>query len=475
MMSRSICLAVPLAFAAGVLAQQQPSTPTADDGTIRLNVRQVLVPVVVTNKHGQSVNGLLPSDFQIAEDGVTQDIVAFTTETVSAGSAPVAVGSAASAARGAAGVVMTTTTPKQTWVICLDALHTSVADFVRAKEAIDKFLSGKHRADDQFVLLSIGRQLRVIQTATNDVNALRAKLNSKGFAGLPVESNSPQLTAAINDVRRRMDRYCSACPCGRDASNRRSTCDVERQQIRQDLDARSEQFGMLDNAFFDQLKSVVAELAKLDGRRNLILISDGFTLMPGRELLAVAGSYLPNSPYFKINPVGNMQTAVDESLRIAAARNVVIHAIDARGSYSPAARPGGSLDASNAAPGSTGRQSVIASRNTTNALRGGSLLEETDSNWNSVEFDNGSALSQFAKVSGGLYFHDNNDLQRGLRETLDDTRETYVIAYVPKNAAQDGKFRKISVTVNGANAQNGPLNIRAKFGYWAANTAPPPR
>jgi VWFA-related protein len=128
---------------------------------------QVVVPVVVTDKKGHSVNGLRPSDFQIVEDGVPQSIVAFTREIASApGAAPALPATANSVNAGIVGVTTMTTAPKQMWAICFDALHTSLANFVRAKEAIDKLLSNKPRAEDQFVLFSIGRQLRVIQPAT---------------------------------------------------------------------------------------------------------------------------------------------------------------------------------------------------------------------------------------------------------------------------------------------------------------------
>jgi VWFA-related protein len=265
-----------------------------------------------------------------------------------------------------------------------------------------------------------------------------------------------------------MDIYCTRCPCGRGASNRQSTCALEVQRIKQGLDARSEQFREYDNSFFAQFNSVVAELAKLDGRRSLILISDGFTLLPGRELLATAGAYLPNSPYFTPGPAVNMQSALDRSLKIAAAENIMVSVIDSRGNYTPSARPGGLMDASNAAPGSTGRQEVL-SRGTGNTMRGGTLLEEADSKWSSVEYDNGSALSQLAAATGGLYFHDSNDLQKGLHEALDDSRETYVLAYVPKNLTQDGKFRQIAVKVNPGSARGETVMVRAKAGYWAEN------
>jgi VWFA-related protein len=188
--------------------------------------------------------------------------------------------------------------------------------------------------------------------------------------------------------------------------------------------------------------------------------------MPGKELYVTASAYVPNSPDFNFDPERTMQPALNESLKVAAAHNIVVSTIDTRGVYSPSFAPGGMSDASTAAPGSTGRQEVIARRSATDALRGGSLLEEMDSRWSSVERDNGSVLDQLAKATGGLYFHDSNDLLKGFREVLEDKSESYVLAYVPKNEAADGNFRQIVVTVT-AGSKSGNLIVRSKTGYWA--------
>ena len=47
--------------------------------TIKVDVTQVLMPVVVTDKAGHHVNGLKAADFHLHEDGVEQDIVGFAT------------------------------------------------------------------------------------------------------------------------------------------------------------------------------------------------------------------------------------------------------------------------------------------------------------------------------------------------------------------------------------------------------------
>ena len=63
--------AILLVAAASLLAQ---------DATIRVEVQQVLVPVVVTDQKGHHVSGLRAADFRISEDGVPQEIAAFSSD-----------------------------------------------------------------------------------------------------------------------------------------------------------------------------------------------------------------------------------------------------------------------------------------------------------------------------------------------------------------------------------------------------------
>ena len=454
-----------LLIAACSLFAQQPPDNAGGEGIIKLNVRQVLVPVMVTDRKGHFITDLRASDFLIAEEAVPQDIVAFTRETASSilDAGPVRLPPHSLTA----GQPSAATAQGRIWVICFDTMHTSFASFARVRAAMEKVFAKGHRNGDKFVLISLGDRLRIVQTATSDLSVLETRLASQDFTSTFTNAQLSQLNNAVNDLRRRMDTYCVACACGRDAGNRKDTCDVERQQIRVDLDARSEQFAAFSKAFLAGFKAVVEEFAKLEGQRTLVLVSDGFTLTPGIELYATVSAYLPNSPYFKFDPSRNLRPALDEALRVATSHDIVVSAIDTRGVYSASFRPGGISDASTAAPGATGRQEVLARTNATNALRGGSTLEEMDSKQNSVERDYGSALAQIAEATGGISFHDSNDLLKGFREALDDRKETYVLAYAPKNPVQDGKFRHITVRVSATGVKSGDLIVRSKSGYWS--------
>ncbi|HEX4808685.1 MAG TPA: hypothetical protein VH325_07140, partial [Bryobacteraceae bacterium] len=77
-----------LAIAAvGQDAKQEPTSPT-----LKADVREVLVPVVVTDKSGHYVADLGRDDFSVFEDGVPQKIVAFSRSSVSASVAQAADG-----------------------------------------------------------------------------------------------------------------------------------------------------------------------------------------------------------------------------------------------------------------------------------------------------------------------------------------------------------------------------------------------
>jgi VWFA-related protein len=100
---------------------------------------------------------------------------------------------------------------------------------------------------------------------------------------------------------------------------------------------------------------------------------------------------------------------------------------------------------------------------------GGLILSSIESKQNSVHFQNEAGPQQLAVVSGGVYYHNNNDFFSDLRSAVADGREYYLLAYTPSNGAEDGKYRKITVEVAGQ--QKGV--VRAKDGYWAGEPARP--
>jgi VWFA-related protein len=205
----------------------------------------------------------------------------------------------------------------------------------------------------------------------------------------------------------------------------------------------------MTRTFIQELKNIITATAEMPTGRTLILISDGFNLVPGRELYGIASAYFPDVPEFRFSE-RDEQPELDEWLRVAQKSNVVVYGLDSRGVYTPAST--GLGDAASAGYGDAPQTPAL-----------GQMIEGT------IAWENGSAMAQLARATGGMYFHNNNDLLAGIRRAFNDERERYVIAYTPLNAVMDGRYRGISVVVKNRN-----LKVYAKSGYWAERTSQNP-
>jgi VWFA-related protein len=85
------------------------------------------------------------------------------------------------------------------------------------------------------------------------------------------------------------------------------------------------------------------------------------------------------------------------------------------------------------------------------------------------------ALKSLAAASGGLdyYRKDLAEVDRNTPLVAQEIRRQYILGYIPTNSALVGTFRKISVSVVGANH----ATVRTRNGYYATPTVPskPPK
>ena len=421
----------------------------AQDATIRVDVQQVLVPVVVTDKKSHHVSGLRVSDFQIFEDGVPQEIVSFAADT--AGSVDdVAALSKAPATAAHAG-------PRHTFVICVDTLHASTTSAAHIREALENLFEKEKPSDAQYVLIGIGRQLQVLQPATANPLAILVKLRSAAFQNALGGMDASALAAQLQQIRVRMSEFCKQCACGTRPG--KLNCDSQVDALKQTIDEEAGRWVAPTKALLDQLKSVVDELAKIPTGRTLILVSDGFEIDPKREFYDVARAYLPNAPQFKLPDAGRPLPGLRDALQIASDRNVVIFTVDSRGATAPVGSSG-AMDATQSLGGG-GSQIGMGSRNTRQtpadqAARPGTQV-------NPFATADSAAMEELARSTGGAYYHDSGAMLKQLHSALADGRQYYVLSYVPKNTAHDGKFRTITVEIN-----DKKLTLRTKPGYWAA-------
>ena len=402
--------------------------PTAGEVTIKVDVRQVLVPVVVTDKEGHHVTGLTQADFKVFENGVEQKITAFSSERADAAAPTTPASSHAESGQPAPVAESPKPLPaRHTYLICLDTVHTSFADSVYVRGALQKLFQQEQAGDSRYVMIALGRHMQVIQNPTSDPAQVLETLDGASFRSLFQRGPKGSAQFDISGFEQDLQRVRAACDAHEPA------CQIEKQALPPQTDAYAERERSRTTDFLAQFRSVVEQLARDNGRRTMILISDGILLAPGRIPYGLLEAYFPE--FLSTRKHESMHDVMEPIFRLAVKANVAIYTIDSRGLYTSSG-----MDAS----------------------RGG-YLQEVAREWNDIATDEGLTLSEIAAATGGTAFKNSNDLFTGLQKAFADGREYYTLAYVSSNDAQDGKFRKIEVRVRDSKAI-----VNAKRGYWAA-------
>jgi VWFA-related protein len=419
----TLCLV--LLLLAPALGGQQPS--------FRSSTTLVQVDVIVRAKKG-FVADLRKEDFQVTEDGVPQRIDQFylvadpeLDAEVPWTPDPPAGAEAQTTAGGTPG--------RRVFVFVFDQPHLAFGNGRRAREAALAFLRDQFRTGDVGGVV-VGRAManrRLTSDRSELVAAVRAVQPAKDAIALNAEYHQewPRFRDAyelfsvagrdsdITDVvvARALAELGSnqsqADTTARITDPTATSADFERREATaQRVVAKAQrgvdEFRRTTRETLDILKTLMAGLAKIEGRKTVVILSDGFVV---EEALA---------------PLREVEAA-------AARSDARIYAIDARGLGE------GTVDGdivSNLQP------EAIGSPKTPD-----------------IVFD---GLSELAGATGGYAVSRRNDLLDALVGIDHDTSSYYVLGYRPARSKDDGRFRKIEVRVTRPGVQ-----IRARRGYVA--------
>jgi VWFA-related protein len=204
--------------------------------------------------------------------------------------------------------------------------------------------------------------------------------------------------------------------------------DMSRQMVKGLAERTWQQVRIVSQDTLESIDRAVNDLAKMPGSRMLLLVSSGFL-------------------------AGTLEREQDQVINRALRTGVVINALDAKGLYAEApVRPlDEPLNGEMGIPDSTFRFEVSSS---------------LDRPWAVTE-----AMANFAQSTGGLFFHNNNDLAFGFRELAAVPEVSYVLTFRPDDAAVTGRYHKLRVRL----AFSNPYSIEARPGYFAVprDTATP--
>jgi len=422
------------------------SSPASSSSVIRVHVNQVLLPVVVTDRKGHHISGLKQDDFEVLEDGVPQKLVAFSTEEDGAAEffragSDGGPGGPLEDSRPAAATQPT----RRTYLICLDTLNSSFGDFVQIRGALRKLFKEEQSAGSQYAIVSLGRRPMVIQNLTRDPGQILAAVESNPLTKAIEQSESTNLAYQQTELSSMLADYCQRCACAGapTASADSQVCTGKWQKIEMWAGGAAQERDALLRSFLRDLWTLVDQVSAQPGKRTIVLVSDGFNLHPGRDLFGMMAAYAGDPEELIRNPVGSLESEIEAIVRLASAHDVTFYTLDSRGLY-------GGLASGFDASGEYQMTRLTV------------LLPKIQQDREMMAHEDQDALNEFAGATGGVFYHNSNDMLKGLRQSFADGREYYLLAYSPATAAADGKFREIRVQLRDRN-----LVVRAKRGYWS--------
>jgi VWFA-related protein len=347
---------------------------------------------------------LTQKDFRVFDNGQEQKIAFFSkdsSEENSTGRSPLPHNTWSNRAGGRGGV------PVNLTVVLVDGLNTKLADQGRARQQVLRFL-GQIKPEDRVALYFLGDSLRVLHDFTSDPNSLLRTLAKDGmYNGHLISDAEP------------------------DAASEESTGDADLDQFITDSDVFIQQYQTTDRVLrtTDAFEAIATHLASLPGRKSLFWISGSFPLMLGSDVTQM------NSQF----PLADQRLYSDEVQRAARAlndANVAIYPVDARGLLTETRADSQALPRTSRTPPRP--QSI-----TPDAAR----LNTMDS---------------LAQQTGGMAYHDTNDLAGALRKAIEDSSVVYTLAFTPSHNEWNGEFRKLRVETSRPGVQ-----LRHRSGYFA--------
>lgn len=427
-----------------LLSQEKTAEPYTAEQHIKVQTVNVVIDLIVTDRHGHHVPGLTASDFTIYEDGVPQKIIGFTPATGST-----------SAMTALKADEIPNTVPQQgqsalppephLLTVVLDLADNRPANTKRSSDAVLRYLDKTLASTDYVAIFYIDQGLHLALPFTNDLQKARETLKgiethrpTGGFSG----SDRATTQSEINDLYRQAHPETALGAIAGDQatvvnngagtsppSNNLSMA-MERQ-----IDAMRSYLTMANmfqaRAVFAALRAICFAYRDMPGRKNVVLFSEGFL--------------------YSDDAKPAMEAVADAANR----SNVSIYVIDPQGielnPYGGGDRPTDTITSQMAAAGAPGSNV---------GQHGGET--KFDKIKTVGNLSRGDQLEWLADTTGGFMVKRTNDLLPAFNKVMDDARDYYTLSYVPEKKDFDGKFRAVKVEIPQHSYQ-----LRYRKGYWA--------
>jgi VWFA-related protein len=393
------------------------------NATFKVRVNLVLVRVVVRDDRGHPVENLKKEDFLLYDNRKPQTISSFSVETPLSHTVPVvSVGDHAEpAAEGTSPAAPAL--PQRFVSLLFDDIHMSMEDAVTVRVAAGRILDSLAPSDRVGISTTSGQ---FGQDFTADRDLLKRSLNQIISRPLPqTESHDcPEVGYYQADLIENRNDEQALAVATEDAVQCAFNGDESKINLARPMAmsaaARALSGGDVTSQYaYSHMQDALRRLAAMPGQRKLVFISPGFLM----------------STLF-----AERSDAIDRSNRAG----IVIDTLDVRGLYTPDV----SGDIS---------QPPHDSYRTTGYKASYRVAAQSAQS---------EILQDLPLGTGGTYFHNRNDLDVALRESIAAPRVSYLLGFSPQNLKLNGSFHSLKVSLAGKLK----YNLQARRGYYAPRT-----
>jgi VWFA-related protein len=395
-------------------------TPT----TFSSKVNLVMVPVVVRDQKGKAIGTLKKEDFQLFDKGKPQAIARFAIEKADGKMVPLEV-------TAEPGLEKTEKAPDGPPVAnrfvayLFDDMHTPFADLAQARMAAVKHLAETLKGSDRAAIFTASGQNAL--DFTDDRDKLADTMNRimprsrQSHSGL----DCPDLSDYMSDlIQNKNDQFALSAAARETLACGGATTMQAAQGVAQAMASRVLSVSEADTQIvLATMKAAVQRMAAMPGQRTIVLVSSGFLVT--------------------IHYRQQETEVIDRAIR----SNVTINTLDARGLWT-------------IVPGGDASQPTASLAAVANKARYQTEAANADAD----------VLAEIADGTGGVFFHNNNDLKEGFQRTAAPPEFMYVLGFSPQNLKFDGSYHALKVTAKETHG----VNLQARRGYYAPKHANDP-
>jgi len=473
MCAKSFLASVLIVLAALPQLHSQSQSGTAgetDRSVIHSTTREVVLDVIVRDKHHHALTDLRPEEVEVYEDGVRQNVKEFRDvqgaeqlKSERAAGTPSSPTDAGPAHPASASGEQPHALNSMRQVNFVSVVFAGIAplNLEFARRAVLEFLKSDNLPNTYVTIYKLDRNLSVVQPFTSDKDTLAkgVDLAAKGLSGKGVVNTNAQATSAVvatvqanaanilaapstgavgqataqaaqNEVDNPLpaiarDPLWAANAASQDASVTLGNALLVQASMEKGLRfVNSQSDGM--NAL-DTLHALIRSAEKLPGRKVVLYLADGLTFPADRH------------------------DAVDSLISHANRSGVAFYTIDTRG-----------LNVDDPV------MSALVQQRRTQAESSAQLNDPQNGHFEDDDVALTAVASgqlnmrELAESTGGFAVTNTNEISLPMQHMMEDIRTHYEVAYSPTSTTYDGHFRKIEVRIS-----RPKVTVQTRKGYFA--------